>query len=758
MLASGTKVGPYEIQGLLGTGGMGEVYRAKDTRLDRIVAIKALPEKLASNEERLARFNREARVLAALHHHHIATIHGVEESNGSVFLILELAEGETLSERLVRGPFPLEEALMVALQIAEALEAAHEKGIVHRDLKPANVKIDAAGQIKLLDFGLAKAWIDVSDNAAGDLSQSPTATHMATADGIILGTAAYMSPEQARGKQVDRRTDIWAFGVLLFEMLTGRRLFDGETVSDILAGILKSDLNLGALPAETPESIRTLIGRCLERDPRRRLQDIGEARIAIEDYLANPQKRSRIPTPEAKQVPILPWALACLFLLLLVGGAIWYFLHPRQVTAPAGELTAFAVSLSPGESLMPDEAPIIGLSPDGKTLAYSRRKDKTRQLFVRRMDQIEPTAVPGAENAVNPFFSPDGRWIAFFADGKLQKIPVSGGTAVILANATSPRGGCWMPDDRIVFSPSFDSGLLIMPASGGSPQPLTVPDASKKERTHRWPEALPNGKGVLFSIGWLDSPSNYDNNDIAVVSVDTKKIKTLIHNSRMARYMSPGFILFQRVTTLFAARFDPQTFTLTSPEVQVQERVAGETSCGAGYFSVTQNGTLASVPTSSVTNDSKLVILDRSGNGAPLPLPLRSYNTPRFSPDGKQLAFSIGDLNGANSDIWTYDLTSGALNRLTFDTHSAMPLWSSDGKKIVYTATSGKSEGLNWKPADGSGEEQHLITNPTGPSGAGAWSTDGNILLYTVTGKADDIALLDMRVLQNPNPSLLRIM
>ena len=351
--------------------------------------------------------------------------------------------------------------------------------------------------------------------------------------------------------------------------------------------------------------------------------------------------------------------------------------HARPESA-----TAFVIPLSSGEVVPPDEGPVVALSPDGSTLAYSVSKEKSKQLYIRKMDRIDTVPLAGTEEGINPFFSPDGRWLAFFADGKLKKIPIDGGASVTISDAPSPRGGCWTPDDRIIFSSSFSGGLLIVPSTGGTPQVLTTLDESKNERTHRWPEILPDGKTILFTIGWIDSPNNYDNGDIAVLSLQTKARKTLIHEARMARYASPGFILYQRLNTLFGVRFDSEKLEITSPPFPVQQGVAGETSCGAGYFSIAQNGTFAAVPTSATANQTKLVMIDRKGIETPLPIPPRPYSSPRFSPDGKQIAFNIAPDPPANGDVWTYNLASHELSRLTFDNSSMEPMWSNDGKRI----------------------------------------------------------------------------
>ncbi len=479
----GKKISHYNVTEKLGAGGMGEVYRATDTKLNRDVALKVLPEVFANDAQRMARFSREAQVLASLNHPNIASIYGLEESGGVRCLVLELVEGPTLAERIAAGPLRTEEALNIARQIAEALEAAHEKGIIHRDLKPANVKVTPEGTVKVLDFGLAKALED--DPSSIDISESPTLSVAATQAGVILGTAAYMSPEQARGQAVDKRADIWAFGVVLYEMLTGKRTFQGETISDTLAAVLRADVDWVALPADTPASIRRLLRRCLTRDRKQRLQAIGEARIAIEEYLADPAAASvLISTPTVAPQPlwqrILPWvfggAMTLAFLLTL-----WRPWVQPERTSPV----RLKVEISPEEPLFTAQGAAVALSPDGKPMAYVTEAEGGRKLYVRSLDQLEGAPLSGTEGARDPFFSPDGRWVAFFTDDALKKVSVTGGTPLTLAGTQVNRGGTWSPDDVIVYAPHTHSGLFQIPAAGGAPVEITT--SSEGERSHRWP-------------------------------------------------------------------------------------------------------------------------------------------------------------------------------------------------------------------------------------------------------------------------------
>ena len=566
-LAAGTKLGPYEIVAPLGAGGMGEVYRARDARLSREVAIKVLPESLVRDTERLTRFRREAQVLASLNHPHIAAIYGLEEQDGREALILELVEGETLAERIARGALPIDEALEIARQIARALEAAHEKGIVHRDLKPANVKLDRAGQVKVLDFGLAKAL--ATDGSSPDITSSPTMTAAATQAGVVLGTAAYMSPEQARGKPVDERADIWAFATVLYEMLTGRKTFEGETVSDTLAAILTKEPDWSALPADTPASVRRVLRRCLDRDPKTRIHDIADARLELDEPSLPPAGPVPIPYPSSR-IPAWGW-IAGLVLLLAAGIGWWRALQPKAA-APPTEITGFAVAV-PGNDQIPfDDSPVLDLSRDGRQLVFIGERDGQRQLYVRSRDRIAARPVAGTAGAYSPFFSPDGQWLGFFAEGKLKKVPVAGGSAIVLADAPSNRGGVWLEDDTIVFSPEFTSGLNRVSARGGKVETLTTPDAKAGERSHRWPTYLPGDSAVLFTVGLLSAPGNYDDARMAVWEPATRKTRIVYEGGTMPRVAGENHLVFWRGNAMLAAGFDSKTRRLVGEPVPLAEK------------------------------------------------------------------------------------------------------------------------------------------------------------------------------------------
>jgi serine/threonine-protein kinase len=706
---------------------MGEVYRARDGKLNRDVAIKVLPAAVAEDVERLARFRREAQVLAALNHPHIAAIYGLEESAGVEALVLELVEGETLAEKISAGPIPMDEALGIARQIADALEAAHEKGIVHRDLKPANVKITPEGTVKVLDFGLAKAL--TGDRSSPDQTHSPTLTAAATQAGVVIGTAAYMSPEQARGKSVDKRADIWAFGAVLYEMLSGRRAFEGETVSDTLAAVLRADVDWEALPRETPSPVLRVLRRCLERDARTRFRDIADARIEM-DEKAEPAAPS--PAPAAVARPrggLAAWAVAA---LLAVAGAVGWW---RALSAPkpaTAARTAFAVAIPAGDVLAYDDTPILALSRDGRRLVYAAERGGARGLFLRTFGEIEPRPLEGTTGARSPFFSPDGQWIGFFAEGgKLKKAPVGGGPPqTIFEGVNAQRGAVWADDDTIILTADYAAGLSRISARGGKLEPLTKLDPGKGERTHRWPDVLPGSESVTFTIGSEKSPGNYDDAKIALLDRKTGRIRILLEGGSMARYCPPGYLLYVRARSLLAVPFDVNRREIVGEPFPVPEKIAGDPSSGIGYFAAGSEGSLAFVPGAAASAESKLVLTDRKGTATELPLPPRQYRFPRFSPDGARIAFSIGSGRGADDEVWIYQLSSGALTRLTFSGGNFCPIWSGDGLRLAYVSARASNEGIYARPADGSGAEEWLYGDFTArlPSD---WSIDGKTLLFT---------------------------
>ncbi len=723
-LAAGTKLGPYEAMSPIGVGGMGEVYRARDTKLNRDVALKVLPSAFANDAERMARFQREAQVLASLNHPNIAAIHGLEESGNVRALVMELVEGPTLAERIAQEAIPLKEALTIAGQIAEGLEYAHEKGVMHRDLKPANVKITPEGLVKVLDFGLAKAA--ESTVATGSPSDSPTLTAAATQVGVILGTAAYMSPEQAKGKAVDRRGDIWAFGCVLYEMLTRQRAFKGETVSDMLAAVLRAEPEWNELPTSVPAAIRKLLHRCLDKDPKRRLRDIGEARIAIEEISSGPTEAAVIHGASLQKnwARVLPWALAAILaivvVLLIIGNALR---APRPPTRPIARLL---VALPPTDRLALGNTPVSSLSPDGSRLVYVANHAGRAQLYLRSIpDRFEATPIPGTEGAETPFFSPDGQSVGFFAEGKLKKVSVSGGAPLTLCTAPLNRGASWGPDDTIIFTPAAAiSGLFKVSAAGGMSEPLTAPDRKKGEITHRWPEILPGGKALLFTTS---KGGGYDTAQISLLSLETGQQRVLVEGGTYARYVPSGHLVYARAGGLLAVPFDLKRLEVAGPPVSILEGVSMSPLTGAAEFSFSTDGSLAYIHAGPGAGEGILLWLDRKGESRPLPAPPRAYTSPRLSPDGQRLAVGI---QGAKPGVWLYDLARGSLTPLASSPLVSFPTWTPDGKHVAFGWGSNGPFNIFWMPADASGPAEGLTTsdNMQFPN---SWSPDGHMLAFT---------------------------
>lgn len=722
-LASGAKIGAYEVLAPIGAGGMGEVYRALDPKLGREVAIKVLSDQVSADTDRMLRFQREAQILAALNHPHIGAIYGIEDSRQGPALVMELVEGPTLADRIVPGPVSSEEALSISRQIAEALEYAHDRGVIHRDLKPANIKVTEDGEVKVLDFGLAKV-LQGETPAAADASNSPTFT-AATQMGVVLGTAAYMSPEQAKGRRVDRRTDIWAFGCVLYEMLTGRGCFGGETVTDTLAAILREEPDWSRLPPNVPMRIRDLLRRCLTKDLKQRLQAIGEARIAIDEAGNSPQSAQPATSRRSAWTLLLPWTVAALFAFafLLASAQWWRSSHPQQA------VMKFDVSLAPDQAFNFEGHAPVAISPDGLHIAYALRQGAEAQLYVRALDSLEPTPLAGTEGAFGPFFSPDGRMLAFFAKGKLMKVPVLGGPVVQLCDTSgNPRGGTWSTNGSIYAALTATSAVMRIPQDGGTPQPFTSIDTAKRDRTHRWPQALPDGDHVLFTVGTMDSPEYYDDSEIDVVSASTGQRSVVLKGARMAFYVSTGQLVYARGTTLFAVPFDLKRLAVTGSATPLFQNVSGDPTDGASFFSISRAG-LIYVAGPEVNDRSLLSWVDRSGNVRDLPAPPHHYRDMRISPDGKRVAVGISE---KTQDIWIYDFTSRAMNRLTFEGQNQVPVWTADGKRIFYMTNQGSGQHLlKWISADGSSPAEGLSAVDSTIRLPMSVTPDGRYLAYT---------------------------
>jgi eukaryotic-like serine/threonine-protein kinase len=741
-IAAGSRIGPYEILSALGAGGMGEVYRARDSRLGREVAIKVLPDTFARDPERMARFGREAQLLASLNHPHIASVYGVEETNGVRALVMELVDGPTLAERIAAGPIPVDEALPLARQMTDALEAAHDRGVIHRDLKPANIKLTAGGQVKVLDFGLAKA-VEPS-HGSGELAHSPTMS-VGTQAGLVLGTAAYMSPEQARGRPTDRRTDIWGFGCVLFEMLTGRPTFGGESVTDLIAAIVKEDPDWAALPADTPPAIRHLLRRCLKRDQKQRLHDIGDARLEIEEAIANPGSSAHAASAGVRRGDrrlLVGLAAAAVLFLGIAGVLAW------RITRPVAALPIihFTINTAAGLELAPAGFPVVALSPDERRIAYTAARDGGEsQIYVRLLDSAAVTALAGTERADKPFFSPDGRWIAFTADNKLKKVSVDGGQPVTLCDAEW-GGGWWGADDSIVFTPHYTSGLWKVRASGGTPEKLTDPDTSKGELGHWWPQLLPDGRHVLFTA--FSTP--LERSRIVVYAIESRTQRVVAEGAVFGRYAASGHLLMARAESIVALPFDPVRAETVGAEVPVLDDVGRYLTNGVAQFGVSPNGMLAFVPRSEQDVNSELVWLDRKGNATPALTLRRRISEARLSPDNRRLALTIED---DNRDLWTYDFDRGVLGRVTFGAASDFGArWTPDGRRVFFASEKPVFH-VYGKPAVG--------TAPDEPFVAGAYDTvpyavspDGRFLVYRESHPKtrDDLWLLPLSGDRKPKP------
>jgi len=728
----------YRVVEKIGEGGMGEVWKALDTTLDREVAIKFIPGEFADDAERLARFVREAKMLATLNHANIAAVYGLHESAGRHFIAMELVPGEDLAQRLARGPLAVEDAIDVARQVADALEAAHDQGVVHRDLKPANIKRTPEGKIKVLDLGLAKALAPEMSSNSGSVSLSPTVTSAGTVAGTLLGTAAYMSPEQAKGRPVDRRADIWAYGVVLHEMLTGKKLFEAETVSETLAAVLRDEVSMDTLPGAIPAPVTTLMKRCLDRDPRTRLRDIGEARIALspESLTAGGAAVETGAAEAASRGPrALPWVLVTL-LAVVAAFSLWRAsLGPTEET----ELLTLVAPIPDDLRLPADQMGIMALSPEGKTLAVVLQGDSEKLLYVRKLDSAELVEMPGTEDASTPFFSPDGQWIAFFADDKLKKVPVDGGAPVTLCDTDgSNRGADWGTDDMIVFSPHYTLPLMRVSGAGGEPTVFTAIDKTKGERTHRWPQAVPGEDLVLFTVGTMDSPESYDDARIQAIRPSTGEQRTVLERASMARYVPSGHLVFGREGFLFAVPFDVDSLEVRGSPVPVLEDVMGMRSSGVVHVGFARNGLLAYIAGAPRTLQSRLVWRDRGGGSEPLSAPVAGYLSPRISPDRTQIAAQIA---GATTfDIWTYHIGQETLTRLTFEGDNTAPVWSPDGRRIAFASVRDNALMSTYvKAADGSGQAE-MVYSPDRIENAGqmvprGWTPDGRSLILEFTNE-----------------------
>jgi serine/threonine-protein kinase len=739
-LASGTRISIYEIVAPIGAGGMGEVYRARDTRLNRDVALKVLPDTFAADTSRVARFRREAQLLATLNHPNIAQIYGLEEvapqstsAVPSAALVLELVDGPTLADRLAEGPLPPDDTMAIARQIADALESAHECGIIHRDLKPANVKVKDDGTVKVLDFGLGKAF-DPAASVSSDVLNSPTISAQGTQAGVVLGTAAYMAPEQAKGRSVDRRADIWAFGVVLYEMLCGRRLFDADDVSETLAAVLRQPIDWSALPPATPVALRHLLARCLERDSRRRLRDIGEARIALESPSSSLAGGTALaePLPAPVQPRRALWKrVAPLAAVGILAAAIGVLAMRYFQSTPAAPVVRFDSPLSAGLTLAPLARPFLNVSRDGTQIAYVYGAN--RALYVRRLSDRDAQAVPGTQNlgeVFAPAFSPDGRALAFWSgDGTIKRVSVEGGAVVTLCRADNPYGLTW-DESGIFFAQGEKAVIARVSADGGTPEVIA---RAKQGELVSSPEVLPGGRFVLFAVT-AGTALEWEKGRIVAHSLDSGDERTLIDGGSDARYVPTGHLVYAKEGVLFAAPFDAARAQLEGPGVPVLSGVRrGNPGLGTAHYALSRAGTLVYVPGPAAAN--ALVdfgLFDKTGKVTPLKLPLGAYSHPRISPDGRQVAFTVDA--GEEEFIGVYELSGAkAMRRLTLGGRSRAPIWAAHGSRVAYQTEGDGGASIFWQAADGSGSPERLTTAATGESHAPeSWSPTTDTLLYSV--------------------------
>lgn len=729
-LTRGARLGPYEIISPVGAGGMGEVFRGRDTKLGRDVAIKVLPQAFAQDQERVARFRREAQILASLNHPNIAAIYGLEEEAalGTVALAMEFVEGDDLAQRLRAGALPVDEAIAIARQIAEALEEAHERGIVHRDLKPANVKVTPEGKVKVLDFGLAKA-IEADSGLSGpeNLAHSPTMTRHSTEAGIILGTAAYMSPEQARGKKIDKRSDIWAFGVVLYEMLSGRRLFTGETSSDILAAVLTRDPDWGTLPAATPLRVRELLRRCLDRNPKQRIHDIADARLDLEapEALIFDGR-----APAARPALRIWWPAAALGAIVatLLTSLGWLGFRSEAPTP----LTRLSVMAPPGESLFPDPVG-VAISPDGTKVAFvvGDATQSESQLWVRSLDSTMARRLEDADGGNLPFWSPDSQRIGFFTGTKLKIISAAGGRAEVLADAPNGRGASWSSSKAIVFAPNWAGPLMSVPESGGVPTPVTTLDSTRGQYGHRFPALLPDGDHFLYAA----LPGRDGKFDIFVgaLSGGTPRLLGAMEGSPV--YADPGYLLYVRQGRLAAQAFDARTLAITGDPIALDDEPSSIVDPSFSYTagrSTSVSGTGAFAYFSTPSTNTRAVWVDGAGRVVgDLNLPPGHYNTVTISPDGSRAIF-VRSASPSESSLWLSDLTRGGAAPLSSGPgRNDLPVWSPDGTRVVFAADREGAQEIYIKTVLDASPEVPLYRNGKPFKNVNAWSGDGKWLALT---------------------------
>jgi serine/threonine protein kinase len=743
MLSSGTRLGPYEILAPAGAGGMGEVYKAKDTRLDRIVAIKILPAHLSSNVDLKARFEREARTVSSLSHPHICALYDIGEQDGVNYLVMEFLEGQTLSERLSKGALPMEQVLRHSIQIADALDKAHKEGIIHRDLKPGNIMLTKSG-VKLLDFGLAKLESTEAQPIVG-VSALATEQRSLTAEGTILGTLQYMSPEQLEGRDTDARTDIFSFGAVLYEMATGRKAFTGKSQASLIAAILQTNPpSISSIEPLSPPAFDRLVQHCLAKDPEDRWQNAHDLMAQLK-WILEGGSDSGVAAPVAARRRTrehFRWSLLGAFigaLLTLIGA--WFFFGRPQPDPHIG--THLILPIPETDQLTFKDRPFFAISPDGRSIVYSANRNNKSQLFFRKLDSSEPVPLPGTENAAAPFFSPDGQWVAFNQESKLKKISVSGGSSIVITEADFVLGGTWTKDQGIVAIPDWAVGnrLYSFPVTRGETQELARADQKKNERVLLWPEVLPNGKGVLLTM-W--SGGTLMDSSIVVQPLPKGERKAIIKKGSFPKYIDTGHILFAQGTSVFAVPFDKEKLDVTGSAVPVLDGVAISADSAHSAYSISRNGTLVYIPGKIMTQDRRLVSFDRNGKETALTDLVRPFLDPDISPDGKRIAFV---LRSQTYDVWQLDLNREILTRISFYGDELGPIWTPDGKRVIYSSSQKGQYGLYWKPVDGSQPEEALLTNDFNQY-AQSCTPDGKFLAFRQVNDLNttsDIGILSLQ-------------